>query len=296
MHNYLITVFKKGKCSILPVLFLILLSIIASLLFSYDFANSGNGNGNGNGNGSETAVHTGSVFLTAAGAAFGGFLGVVAFFLLRFYIEWVRSKPAHVRTYLFGNSLNQGQEDETEGELLHHHGRRVTDQNELNELDAKNPLWEWTKEPVGRNSGAAVVYGPYATDFTEPGLYSAAFIIRGIGFTKPSEITKDVILLELDVNKSISKYTTFEDKLAAYAAQYKIARRFVRVSEIAVGGWQSFELKFYSDGQGLWEYRVFAYDGLYNKADNIGRFGSEVRILLDKVIINKVRQFSLPWP
>ena len=144
---------------------------------------------------------------------------------------------------------------------------------------------------MGKGTGDAVIYGPYSTDFPEPGLYSATFVLRGIGFTKPAEIIDDLILLEVDVFKTIPSQS-----FPAPGVQHKVMRRFIRVSQLAEGGWKKFHLRFYSDGRGLWEYRVFAYDGLDNKPDNIVTFGSQIRILFDKIIIRKINKFSLPWP
>ena len=235
------------------------------------------------------------LFWSTVGSALGAFLGVIVFFLVRLCIEWKRSSPEHIRTYLCGNDLNQGQDNEREGELLHHHGERISNETDYRRLGAKNSLWEWTTQPVGRGSGDTVIYGPYSTDFAEPGLYSATFVIRGIGFSKPTEITNDLILLELDVNKTMPQLTSSQTGPSIYGVQYKIARHFITVSELAKGGWQKFELRFYSDGQGIWEYRIFAHDGLDNKPDNISKFGTQVRILFDQVIIRKISKLNLPW-
>jgi len=234
-------------------------------------------------------------FESTLGSAAGGFLGVTLFFLVRLWVEVRRSQPNEVKTYLFGNSQNRGQQDESKGELMHHHGRPISNKSEYKELGINNPLWEWTRDRVGRDSGACVVYGPYSTDCTEPGLYSAIFIIRGIGFSRPAEIFNDFILLELDVNKTIPQYSATEEGVKILGAQYKVARKFIKASELARGGWQKFELPFYSDASGVWEYRVVASDGLDNKPDNISRFGTDVRILFDKIIIQKINKFRLPW-
>jgi len=64
---------------------------------------------------------------------------------------------------------------------------------------------------------------------------------------------------------------------------------------LAKGGWLDFELKFYSDAQGVWEYRVHAYDGVDGRPDNVRRFGCDVRILFDTVTIRKLNKLNLPW-
>jgi hypothetical protein len=235
------------------------------------------------------------ILLSTVGSAIGGFIGVILFFLIRYLIEIIRSRPVVIRVYLCGNLLNKGDKTEVDGEIKHHHGKLILEKSEYRELDVNNPIWEWTRDSAGVGTGSTVIYGPYSTDFPEPGSYSAEFRIRGIGFSKPSEIKNNLILLELDVNRTLPQYTTSEKNLMIIPSQYKIARRFVCVSELAKGGWQDFKVPFHSDCQGLWEYRIFAYDGLYDKPDNIGRFGKDVRILFDSITIKKENKLSLPW-
>ena len=238
-------------------------------------------------------MDTCDIFLTAGGSAAGGFLGVMVFFLLRLFIQWMQSRPSKIRTYLCANEQNQGQSEEDAGELQHHHGTRISAVDDLRRLGIDHPIWEWTRDSVGRGEGDSVIFGPYSTDFAEPGLYSVAFVVRGVGFTRPAEIINDVLLLELDVNKTTTQLTATGE---THNLQNKIARRFIRVSELAQGDWQEFEIRFYSDGQGLWEYRIFAYDGSSsnNRVDNVTRFGTEIRILFDKIIIRKINKINLP--
>ena len=101
-----------------------------------------------------------TVFWSSVGAAAGGFIGVICFFLVRLYFEKQRTKPKLIRDYLCGNERNQGQETEAEGELMHHHGRRVSDPKELQKLGVTHSVWEWTKNRVGRGAGASTIYGP----------------------------------------------------------------------------------------------------------------------------------------
>jgi hypothetical protein len=81
-------------------------------------------------------------FGTSFGSAVGGFLGVTLFFLVRLWIEVRRSSPEEIQTYFCGNAQNKGQEEESKGELMHHHGRRLDNKIEYAELGARNPLWE----------------------------------------------------------------------------------------------------------------------------------------------------------
>lgn len=235
-----------------------------------------------------------TIFWSSVGAAAGGFVGVILFFLVRIYFEKSRTQPKVIATYLCGNNRNLGQATEAEGELMHHHGKRVVDPTELQKLDTRHPVWEWTKSPVGRDAGASTIYGPYATDFAKPGPYSAVFRVKATGLSHPDDITDDVVLLQLDVNKTISEYKPVGQGISILRAQYQTAIKYVRASELAQKGWVDFELRFYSDAQGVWEYRVTANDGLDSKPDNIGRFGKEVRIIFDTVTIHEIKELQLP--
>lgn len=235
-----------------------------------------------------------TVFWSSLGAACGSFVGVLLFFLVRIWFHKRQAQPKIVRAYLCGNNRNQGQSTESEGELMHHHGIRVTDSAELNKLEIDHPVWEWSRNPVGRGAGSSVIYGPYATDFPRPGTYSAVFRIKATGLSHPDDISDDVVLLQLDVNKTTPEYMPTGQTILILKAQYQAAIKYVRASELSQQGWVEFTLNFYSDAQGIWEYRVIANDGLHNKHDNIGRFGKDARIFFDTITIKEVKEMRLP--
>jgi hypothetical protein len=237
------------------------------------------------------------VFWNAAGAAVGGFLGVVILFLVKWGIEVARSKPKVVKIYQCASSINRGQKTEVEGELKHHHGKRVEIKEELEKIDAKNPVWQWTRDRTGDNSfakGGSIFYGPYATDLTDQGLYSIIFRIRGVGFTKPKEITNDVNLLKLDVNCILPQIVGVQQGVAGVQKHEDAGRRFVRVSELAQGGWQDFELRVWSNGRGIWEYRAWAFDGSGLDPDSFADLDKNVKIFFETVTIKKIQKVNLP--
>lgn len=235
-------------------------------------------------------------FWPSVGAAVGGFVGTIIFFFIRTGIEFFRARRKNIKTYLCGNELNQGQDSESEGELMHHHGKRLAIAEELLKYDVDHPVWEWSREPVGRLPlGGSVIYGPYTTDFEEAGLYSAKFRIKAIGLSRPKETINDRILFELDVTSTLTQYTPVQNDIRPVGALRKIARKYIRASELATGDWIDFEMKFYSDSQGIWEYRVLAYDGSEKRPDNIAALGGDVRFLFDTVSIVKLKSFNLPW-
>jgi hypothetical protein len=236
-------------------------------------------------------------FWNAAGSALGGFVGVVVFFLVRLIIEKNRSRPTLVRTYQCASDINKGQAVEIEGELKHHHGKRVDNREELEKLGVSNPVWEWTRDRAGDNplpKGASIFYGPYATDLTDPGLYLIIFKIRGVGFTKPKEVTNNANLLRLDVNCILPEIVGLPQGVANVPKHEDAARLFVRVSDLAEDGWREFKLQVWSNGRGVWEYRAWAFDGSGFSPDNFDKLDKGVRIFFDTVIITKISKFNLP--
>jgi hypothetical protein len=234
------------------------------------------------------------LYWSAFGAAIGSLIVTALFFVMKLKIEEMRAKPELIKEYLCGNDLNQGQNTESDGELRHHHGRRVYNQDELKTLDVNHPVWEWTRTPVGRDKGASTIFGPYSTDFYKPGTYVATFRIKAKGISHPADITKDLILLKLDVNKSTPKYVPMGQGITIFQEQYSVGIRYVRASELAERAWKDFEIRIYSDAEGLWEYRVYANDGLDNKPDNIRVFGENVQIFFDTIKIQRIPEVIMP--
>jgi hypothetical protein len=234
------------------------------------------------------------LFLSSLGAAIGGFVGVILFFVIKLILEKIRAKPELIKEYLCGNNLNRGQGTESEGELMHHHGRWVSSSADLKKLDVDHPVWEWTRTSVGRGKGASTIYGPYSTDFYKPGTYVATFRIKATGISHPDDITKDLILLQLDVNKSTPEYVPTKQGITMFSKYYQVGIRYVRASELANRDWINFELRFFSDAEGIWEYRVITNDGLDNKPDNVGAFGGNIRIFFDTIKIQRVREVIMP--
>lgn len=245
-----------------------------------------------------------TLWISAAGAAVGGFLGVLILNLVQLYIAHHRNKPVFIKEYPCAHSVNQGQKTESAGELMHHYGKVNEEQG------TNNPVWEWTRDPVGNGAGECVLYGPHTTDAVEPGLYQAVFVIKAIKMMKGNDITRqtDLPLLEIDINKTTDEttitmiddgpYSHARPYVMPYQGQQKMSRRYIRASELAVDGWQRFILPFYSDGTGSWEYRVFAYDGTSgNRPNNIREYSAndKLQILFDRVEIFRINKLTLPW-
>lgn len=228
-------------------------------------------------------------------SALGGFVGVTVFYLIRLLFSYLNNKPKIIRTYLCCSNQNQGQTTEAEGELMHHHGKKLDNSFDLKKIEAPHHVWEWTKTPVGRSPiGESIIYGPYTSDFPKSGTYSATFRIKAIGLSSPQHIQDDTVLLLLDVNKIIAEHFVVDNKIVHESTQHRLAIKHVRAGELAEKDWVDFKLYFYSDGQGVWEYRVVVNDGLDNKPDNVGPFGVNVRIFFDTVTIREEKEMTLP--
>lgn len=174
-------------------------------------------------------------FLNAFGAVIGGFLGVVLFFLIRLGIARILSWPKHIQTYDCAHEQNIGDTQEYPGQLLHHHGHRITDPQLLKTLSCKKPIWEYTSTACGKiPHGTSVIYGPYTTDFSEPGEYEVVFRVRGYGLTTPSELTHDPILIELDVTRTSPEIVPIGEGIASVPSMVTVSRRYVRHANLLV--------------------------------------------------------------
>jgi hypothetical protein len=236
--------------------------------------------------------------LNAAGAALGGFFGVIAFFFVRFGIETWLARPKFLRSYSCAHDQNVGNKIEYEGQLMHHHGQRVTDKTELKKIGKNAPVWEWKRDTCGRDpQGATVIYGPYTTDFSEPGEYEVSFSVRAIGIPKESELSNDPIILEFDVARTSHQLvpTSTQSGFIRVSTDITVSRHFVRASDLARGRWTDIPLRFYATGEGVWEYRVLAYDGVSKSPDNIRHFEQNIRLFFDMVTIRRIRKMRLPW-
>lgn len=233
--------------------------------------------------------------LNAFGAAIGGFLGVVLFFCVRLVIEQFRTRPITVRSYSCAHDQNVGDPHEYEGQLMHHHGRRITDVADLQKITKTKPVWEWSTTPCGKDEGTSVIYGPYTTDFSEPGEYEVLFRIRAFGMAKKSELNHDPIVLELDVTRTTPDYLAAPNGIQQFGAIVTVCRHFVRASDLAESRWVDFPLRFYATGEGVWEYRVHAFDGVSKSPNNIAHFGGSLRLFFDSITIRRLRKMVLPW-
>lgn len=240
---------------------------------------------------------TDQTFLNAFGAAVGGFAGVIVFFLFRLAYERIQARAELLRTYSCAHDQNIGDLNEYEGQLLHHHGRRIYQESDLHKIGRKRPVWEWTRTPCGKEPrGDSVIYGPYTTDFSEPAEYEVVFSIRGIGFSSPEELQHDPIVLELDVARTTAEYVPTAAGIARFDSIITVSRYFVRAKDLACADWCEFPLRFYASGEGVWEYRVQAYDGTSpGRRDHLAIFGENIRLLFDCVKVRRTKKMTVPW-
>ncbi len=234
------------------------------------------------------------LLLSGLGSAVGGFLGVMVY---RMYLEKKEATPLLIQEYHCANEPNQGQEDEQLGQLMHHHGHPITTEEEYKNLGSINPIWEWSRQETGRPTDKqplkSVIYGPYSTDCRKPGLYHAIFRIKATGIASSADVHKHLTLLTLDVNHIEYEYSGFETHYRLDEVHRRVGVRYLRADELTNDGWREYEVPFYSDGTGMWEYRVIAKDGSGDHPDNIGKFGDKVRIFFDAIQIQQVREIRL---
>lgn len=240
----------------------------------------------------------------AFGAALGTFIGIIIFFCFRWIYYLIKNRPRVIKTYFCYNNLNYGQPDQTKGELTQHHGKGISNESEYKIFKAKNPIWEWTRDQCGHNpqKGNCIIYGPYSSDCPTPGNYSANFRIKVIGLPEIKQ-ENDSIILELDVDKTITKLipVTKNNRLGQLSTslenpeiQNVMGRIYIKASDIINEKWNSYSVKFYSDGSGVWEYRIFAYDGESRDPDNLEKYEDKVRIFFDKIEIKSHEKFDFP--
>ena len=184
---------------------------------------------------------------TAFGSGAGGFLGAIALFGLRWFLDVFKSQPVPIRRYMAVTKLNYGQDGEQNGELMHHYGQLASDPDKK---DKK--VWEWTRNRAGNMdhpAASAIIFGPYSNDCDEPGVYIARFRIRGLGFGRSEEVDIDWNVVVLDVAQN---YTLLKDgKMVPLNNQ--VARTLVAFSSLAREGWHDYDVRFYSDARGTWE-------------------------------------------
>ena len=200
---------------------------------------------------------------------------------------------------LCANEANQGQQDEELGQLMHHHGKRISDVIQYKESGASHPIWEWSRTETGRPTDKrpvkSIIHGPYSTDCPKPGPYAAIFRIKATGLAKPEEMFAHLVLLTLDVNQITYEPAGPCNFTRLDEVHRRVAVCCVRADALAGDGWQEFEVPFYSNATGMWEYRVIAKDGQGDQPDNISEFGNSVRIFFDTIQIKEVRKMKLPW-
>lgn len=242
-------------------------------------------------------------FWTACGSGFGGLLGAIVFFWYRQSRIDILNSPTLISSYFCVSKTNKGQAVEFDGDLKHHYGKIAQD---FQTLGVDHPVWEWTKDKAGDKTGTAVLYGPYSTDFPQPGRYEARFRICATGLPVERHLQNDFPLIELDVNQvrfvDGSEENTETDKSEPKEKEAKksldyhrrsfirISRKFIRARELADGQWHEFNLQFHSNAEGQYEYRAFVNDGLDGRRDTMKDFGNSVRLFFDTVEIWKINE------
>jgi len=74
-----------------------------------------------------------------------------------------------------------------------------------------------------------------------------------------------------------------------------VSKHFVRASDLAGSRWVPVPVRFYATGEGVWEYRIHAYDRVSKAQDHIGHLGHNIRLFFDTIAISQIRKMVLPW-
>lgn len=222
--------------------------------------------------------------------------GSIALIMIFFQIvvAWRRAKDLKVQSLSCAPSHNNGQKEEIQGELMHHHGHRIDKSNDLKMIGEKHPVWEWSRKETGRDaSRSTVIYGPYFSTFDEPGIYRARYRIIAKGFQKPPS-GENLPLLLLDILRTQEAFYRPENTIKG--TQHQVSARIVFFDDLAdEKKGHEFDLSFHYPGEDLWEFRVTAFDGTAGRPDNIAKYGESVRIFFDSITIFKIRKFKFPW-
>ena len=109
-----------------------------------------------------------------------------------------------------------------------------------------------------------------------------------MGLPKMEHLQKHLVLLTLDVNQ-INGEGVADPRTSPSATHRRVGIRYIRAGDLAEDKWQDFEVRFYSDASGVWEYRVIAKDGAGDQPNNIDKFGEgNIKIFFDTIEIKRI--------
>jgi hypothetical protein len=247
------------------------------------------------------------VLVGAIGSGIGGFVGVILFFTARVIWAKIFARTKVLRRYFCVTSTNSGGLDEIKGELEHRRGQATTGSDAQRRWRVGHDIWTISNTPPKPAKMGCIYFGPYTMDPGDPGHYSVRYRIKGFGFQRPAEIQNDWHILELDVLRTQTIHGPISTAAGVVVGKIDttevIARRTVRVSDLAKRsywkfwqrGWNRFDLPFYSDGKGVWEYRCFAFDGEGDRPDFLSKCDAGVEIGFDFAEVRSRTKYSLPW-
>ena len=117
-----------------------------------------------------------------------------------------------------------------------------------------------------------------------------------IGFPAPDELQHDPNVLELDVARTTADYVPTVNGIAQFNSVITVVRHFVPARDLAGASWCKIPLRFSASGEGVWEYRVQAYDGTSpGRPDHLAVLGEQIRLLFGCVETKQTRKIAIPW-
>lgn len=230
-------------------------------------------------------THGENLLVGALGGTVGGVLTIFLIFFIRGLIFKEKTRMA---TYQCLTEQNDGQPGESAGQLMHHLGV------------AHKGNWKYTAAPAGNITTAkstSMIYGPYTTDMTIPGIYEIRFIFKG---SCPKKL-RDKPLFQIDCTSATLRDGKIGAEVAIQGINYILGSDLKKENSFKSVIIRSEETK-------IREYRIIPFNGEHGdgeKPDNlaIGESGEIVDAEFIRVEIWKINKaptlmgenFKLPF-
>jgi hypothetical protein len=244
------------------------------------------------------------IFNSTSWSAFGAFFSIIAIFCVYLLIELISFMIRNKTEYKIVNDFNNGiPKISGVGYMSLDHGTLI--ESDPDKYDVKYRLWGYNKDTEKKNG--TLFYGPYSTFILKQGNYIANFRIRvfNLELNKTAD-RDDYQLLRIDVNhvSEISKDTEDRSKAGKEDNTMKIERTHriladdyitYKIIKKHASKWFLYQIEFYTDLIGRYEFRLNILDGKSWEPDNIQFLKEEYLFLFDSVIIKEKKQFKIPW-
>lgn len=229
-------------------------------------------------------------------SAVGGFVAVLAYFVIRLLVSCSRAKRTVFREYQIANSQNQEIDKGTRGEIHQGCGIRVDGIEHLKRIGAQRAVWAYSKKNIPKDGQhRAIFYGPYTSDFAHAGRYAAKLRLRADGVSNINKSGLNPVVFELEVARQQVEFINENGNTRLIQMSPVVARRFIRLSDLKDGEWLILEVEFFADGTGIWEYRGWPYDGLNDgRPDAMSLCGDDFVLYFDSISLESRPELKIP--